>query len=274
MPFAWSLNPYTGCVHRCTFCYVRAFERRADRPSDDRYGRTIRVKPNIAEVLRAELARRSWAREEVTIGAATDPYQPAEGRYRLTRACIVELSRARTPDLDHHARPARLARRRRAPGGRDAGRGVGQRLGADARRPRLAHDGARDGATAQAARDRPPARRRRDPHERRDRADPARALRRPGAARRGGEGRARGRRASHLGQHAPPPARDARALPRGARARLAVRERALRAALRGPQLPAARARRRPSREHVRRARARAREQRPAGVAAALRRRRS
>ena len=53
MPFAWSLNPYTGCVHRCTFCYVRAFERRADRPSDDRYGRTIRVKPNIAEVLRA-----------------------------------------------------------------------------------------------------------------------------------------------------------------------------------------------------------------------------
>ena len=42
MPFAWSLNPYTGCVHRCTFCYVRAFERRADRPSDDRYGRSIR----------------------------------------------------------------------------------------------------------------------------------------------------------------------------------------------------------------------------------------
>jgi DNA repair photolyase len=43
MPFAWSLNPYTGCAHRCTFCYVRAFERRADRPSDERYGRSIRV---------------------------------------------------------------------------------------------------------------------------------------------------------------------------------------------------------------------------------------
>ena len=40
MPFAWSLNPYGGCVHRCTFCYVRAFEARADRPADDRYGRT------------------------------------------------------------------------------------------------------------------------------------------------------------------------------------------------------------------------------------------
>ena len=97
MPFPWSLNPYSGCVHRCTFCYVRAFERRADRPADDRYGSVIRVKVNVAEVLRRELARRSWAREEVTIGAATDPYQPAEGRYRLTRACIVELSRARTP---------------------------------------------------------------------------------------------------------------------------------------------------------------------------------
>jgi len=91
MPFGWSLNPYMGCAHRCTFCYVRAFERRADRPSDDRYGSSIRVKTNVAEVLRAELARRSWKGEHVAIGAATDPYQPAEGRYRLTRACIEVL---------------------------------------------------------------------------------------------------------------------------------------------------------------------------------------
>src|SRR5262245_16924602 len=97
MPFAWSLNPYTGCVHRCTFCYVRAFELRADRPPDDRYGRSIRVKVNVAEVLARELARTSWKREPVAIGAATDPYQPAEGHYRLTRACIQELGRAETP---------------------------------------------------------------------------------------------------------------------------------------------------------------------------------
>ncbi len=97
MPFAWSLNPYTGCVHRCTFCYVRAFELRADRPSDDRYGRSIRVKVNVAEVLERELARPSWRREQIAIGAATDPYQPAEGRYRLTRACIEVLGRARSP---------------------------------------------------------------------------------------------------------------------------------------------------------------------------------
>lgn len=97
MPFSWSLNPYMGCAHRCTFCYVRGFERRAERPSDDRYGRTLRVKVNVAEVLRRELARRSWKREPVVVGAATDPYQPAEGRYRLTRACLSEFSAASNP---------------------------------------------------------------------------------------------------------------------------------------------------------------------------------
>jgi DNA repair photolyase len=97
MPFRWSINPYMGCVHRCTFCYVRHFEQRADRPSDDRYGRSIRVKPNIADVLRRELARASWNRDEVALGTATDPYQPAEGRFRLTRACLVELDAAWTP---------------------------------------------------------------------------------------------------------------------------------------------------------------------------------
>jgi len=97
MPFDWSLNPYMGCAHRCTFCYVRAFEQRADRPADDRYGRSIRVKTNVAEVLRRELARSGWTGEGVVIGAATDPYQPAEGRYRLTRACLAALAEARNP---------------------------------------------------------------------------------------------------------------------------------------------------------------------------------
>ena len=98
MSFRWSLNPYAGCAHRCTFCYVRAFEARADRPSDDRYGRSIRVKVNVAVVLERELARRSAGRRElVAVGTATDPYQPAEGRYRLTRACIGRLAEARTP---------------------------------------------------------------------------------------------------------------------------------------------------------------------------------
>jgi DNA repair photolyase len=97
MGFGWSLNPYMGCAHRCTFCYVRAFELRADRPSDERYGRSIRVKVNVAEVLRKELARPSWAGEAVAIGAATDPYQPAEGRYKLTRGCLQALRDAANP---------------------------------------------------------------------------------------------------------------------------------------------------------------------------------
>jgi DNA repair photolyase len=97
MGFKWSLNPYTGCAHQCTFCYVRAFERRADRPSDDRYGSSIRVKTNVAEVLRRELGRRSWKQELVAVGAATDPYQPAEGRFRLTRACLATMAEAANP---------------------------------------------------------------------------------------------------------------------------------------------------------------------------------
>jgi DNA repair photolyase len=97
MAFSWSLNPYTGCAHRCTFCYVRAFERRADRPSGDSYGRVIRVKTNVAEVLQRELARQSWKGETVAIGAATDPYQPCEGRYRLTRACLRAFAEAASP---------------------------------------------------------------------------------------------------------------------------------------------------------------------------------
>ena len=97
MPFAWSLNPYMGCAHRCTFCYVRAFEARADRPSGERYGASIRVKTNVADVLRRELARPSWQREIVAVGAATDPYQPADGRYRLTRTCIEAFAEAASP---------------------------------------------------------------------------------------------------------------------------------------------------------------------------------
>ena len=97
MDFKWSLNPYMGCAHRCTFCYVRAFELRADRPADGRYGRSIRVKVNIPEVLRREVTRPAWGREHVAIGAATDPYQPAEGRYRLTRRCLEVLAAVRNP---------------------------------------------------------------------------------------------------------------------------------------------------------------------------------
>jgi hypothetical protein len=76
MAFSWSLNPYMGCVHRCTFCYVRAFERRADRPSDDRYGTSIRVKVNMPRCFGGAGPGREASRWR---SAVTDPYQPAEG---------------------------------------------------------------------------------------------------------------------------------------------------------------------------------------------------
>jgi DNA repair photolyase len=97
MSFKWSLNPYMGCVHQCTFCFVRAFEKLADRPADGRYGTSIRVKTNLVEVLTRELARRSWRRDQVVVGTATDPYQPAEGHFRLARGAIEALGAAETP---------------------------------------------------------------------------------------------------------------------------------------------------------------------------------
>ena len=194
MPFDWSLNPYTGCAHRCTFCYVRAFEARADRPSDDRYGRSIRVKVNVADVLRRELARPSWKRESVAIGAATDPYQPAEGRYRLTRACIREFGAARTPfSLITRGPMIRRDADVLADGGAQ-GEGARELLGADARRADLARDRARHGAAAQAPRDGADPHRRGNRHGRRARAAPARALRRSRRSSRRSSAR-RGRRA-------------------------------------------------------------------------------
>ena len=76
---------------------MRAFEKMADRPFDARYGTSIRVKTNLIEVLRKELARKSWTHEQVVVGTATDPYQPAEGHFRLTRGAIQALADADTP---------------------------------------------------------------------------------------------------------------------------------------------------------------------------------
>jgi DNA repair photolyase len=97
MGFRWSLNPYQGCVHACVYCFARAHARLADRDPGAGFSSRIGVKVNVAEVLRSELSSRSWKRETVAFGTATDPYQPAEARYRLTRSCLQALSDFRTP---------------------------------------------------------------------------------------------------------------------------------------------------------------------------------
>lgn len=97
MPFKWSINPYTGCSHACRYCYARAFYMRADKGSAADFDRVIYVKSNAPELLRRELARRSWRRELVVVGAATDPYQPAEAKYKVTRGILEALRDFRTP---------------------------------------------------------------------------------------------------------------------------------------------------------------------------------
>jgi DNA repair photolyase len=97
MPFRWSLNPYRGCVHGCHYCYARATHPYLGLNADEDFATRIIVKSNIPEVLRRELGRRTWKRERVAIGTATDAYQPCEGRYRLTRRCLEALRDANTP---------------------------------------------------------------------------------------------------------------------------------------------------------------------------------
>src|SRR6476469_3047624 len=79
MPFRWSANPYRGCQHACAYCYARPSHVAFDLYGGEDFERQIFVKVNAPEVLRAELRRRGWRREAVTIGTIVDPYQPVEG---------------------------------------------------------------------------------------------------------------------------------------------------------------------------------------------------
>ncbi len=97
MDFKWSLNPYQGCVHSCVYCFARAHAKLADRDPGEGFSSKIGVKINVVEVLRRELASSRWKRETVAFGTATDPYQPVEGTYRLTRGCLTALRDFRTP---------------------------------------------------------------------------------------------------------------------------------------------------------------------------------
>jgi DNA repair photolyase len=83
MPFRWTINLYRGCTHACIFCFARPTHRYLDFDAGRDFEREIVVKVNAPEVLRVELARKSWKREHVALGTNTDPYQWVEGRYKL-----------------------------------------------------------------------------------------------------------------------------------------------------------------------------------------------
>jgi DNA repair photolyase len=97
MPFNWTLNPYRGCTHGCHYCFARRYHVQFEMNTGDEFASVILVKRNFVEVLRRELDRPSWTREMVALGTATDPYQPIEGHYRLTRGALEALARGRTP---------------------------------------------------------------------------------------------------------------------------------------------------------------------------------
>ncbi len=97
MPFKWTLNPYRGCTHACHYCFARRYHAQFEMGAGDDFATVILVKVNFPEVLARELARPAWDREQVALGTATDPYQPIEGEYKLTRRALEALSTAATP---------------------------------------------------------------------------------------------------------------------------------------------------------------------------------
>ena len=97
MPFSWTINPYRGCSHACVYCFARNTHRYLDLDPGKDFDTEVIVKVNVAEVLAKELAKPAWMHEPVALGTNTDPYQRAEGRYRLMPGIIAALASSGTP---------------------------------------------------------------------------------------------------------------------------------------------------------------------------------
>lgn len=97
MPFGWTINPIRGCQHACVYCFARPTHRYLELDSGTDFDSQLVVKVNVADVLARELARPSWEHSPVALGTNTDPYQRAEGRYRLMPGIIAALAHSRTP---------------------------------------------------------------------------------------------------------------------------------------------------------------------------------
>ena len=95
--FGWTINPIRGCQHACTYCFARPTHRYLDLDAGADFDSQLVVKVNIAEVLEREVRRATWSRAPVALGTNTDPYQRAEGRYRLMPGIIRALAGSGTP---------------------------------------------------------------------------------------------------------------------------------------------------------------------------------
>jgi DNA repair photolyase len=98
MPFAWMINPYRGCEFACKYCYARYTHEFMELRDGLDFERKIYVKQNTAWLLRQEL-KQVRPGQMIAIGTATDPYQPAERRYLITRTIFEELARHEGLDL-------------------------------------------------------------------------------------------------------------------------------------------------------------------------------
>lgn len=97
IPFSWSVNPYQGCEHGCSYCYARpTHEYWGYGPGLD-FERVVLLKRNAPELLRHALGRRSWRPEWISLSGNTDPYQPVERREGITRGLLQVLSDTRHP---------------------------------------------------------------------------------------------------------------------------------------------------------------------------------
>jgi DNA repair photolyase len=98
MPFTWTINPYRGCEFGCRYCYARYTHEFMEMRDGMKFEQKIYVKQHTAGLLRHEL-RRVKRDESIALGTATDPYQPAERRYEVTRAILEEFSLHRGYEL-------------------------------------------------------------------------------------------------------------------------------------------------------------------------------
>jgi DNA repair photolyase len=97
VPFDQSINPYRGCEHGCVYCYARPSHAYLNLSPGLDFETKLFAKTNAAERLRATLTKRGYRPEPINIGANTDPYQPIERRYRITRELLEVLAEARHP---------------------------------------------------------------------------------------------------------------------------------------------------------------------------------
>jgi DNA repair photolyase len=95
--FRYSINPYRGCAHGCSYCYARPTHEYLGLSAGLDFETKVFVKLHAAELLREFLARPSWTPETIAISGVTDCYQPAERHYKLTRACLAVAAECRQP---------------------------------------------------------------------------------------------------------------------------------------------------------------------------------